>query len=434
MKIISALMAGLREMWAHKLRSLLTMLGVIFGVGSVIGMVSIGAGARHEALEQIKQLGVDVVRVQRRALTGELAGEALKKSPNGLTYGDAEALRTLCRFAIQVVPVCRVFADATTDSEPIPSRVYGTVPAYAQVSRLPLDEGRFVDEEDVKNNGRVCVLGAAIKRRIFPFRDALGETIRLGDEDYRVVGVLGERHAVAGGASFALADINEDIYLPLTTAMDRFPIYLEQVLPTNTSELYRLWDRLTGRPPLSERPVTGIIMQVERPEQTVEAALVTRNVLDRRHKDIRDYEIMIPAELLRQRQQAQRIFNIVMGAIASISLIVGGIGIMNIMLATVTQRAREIGIRRCVGASRFDIVGQFLVEALVMTSLGGVLGIGLGVELANAISSYAKWKTIVSGEAVAMSVMVAAATGLLFGIYPAMRAAAIQPAEALRAE
>lgn len=434
MRLLASLRSGFRELWAHKLRSLLTMLGVVFGVGSVIAMVSIGAGARYEALEQIKQLGVDVVRVQRRALTGDMATEALKKSPNGLTYGDTEALRTLCRFAQQVIPVCRVFADPSVNGEPVSARVFGTTPSYMRACRVVLAQGRFIDASDVRNSARVCVLGAGVKGLMFPLKEAVGETISLSNEDFRVVGVLAQRPAVGKSSGFSLADINEDLYLPITSAMDHFPMYLEQVLPPDVDAFWRAARRMMSRPPLNERSVTSIIMQVEDADQTVEAARVIRNVLDRRHKGIPDYEIMIPAELLRQRQQAQRIFNIVMGAIASISLIVGGIGIMNIMLATVTQRAREIGIRRCIGASRLDIVGQFLVEALVMTSVGGLLGITTGVGLASAISSYANWKTIVSTDAVAVSVVVAAATGLLFGLYPAIRAAAIQPVEALRAE
>jgi putative ABC transport system permease protein len=433
-KVIASLRTAFRELWAHQLRSLLTMLGVVFGVGSVIAMVSIGAGARYEALEQIKQLGVDVVRVQRRALTGEIAAEALKKSPNGLTYGDSEALRTLCRFAQEVVPVCRVFADATVDGQQVPARVFGTTNAYARVSRLTVARGRFIVPGDIVNSRRVCVLGAGVKRLMLPLVDPVGRTITLTNEEFRVVGVLAERRALSAGGSFALADINEDIYLPITTAMDYFPIYLEQVLPADIDSFYTVMRRMRQRPPLNERSVTSIIMQVSNPDQTVEAARVIRNVTDRRHNGTPDYEIMIPAELLRQRQQAQRIFNIVMGTIASISLVVGGIGIMNIMLATVSQRAREIGIRRCIGASRLDIVGQFLIEALVMTGIGGLLGIGAGVGLANAISSYAKWKTVVSSEAVEVSVIVAGATGLLFGLYPAIRAAAIQPVEALRTE
>ena len=185
---------------------------------------------------------------------------------------------------------------------------------------------------------------------------------------------------------------------------------------------------------LAQRPVTQIIVQVADESETWEAARVTGRILDQRHNGIPDYEVVIPAELLRQSQQTQRIFNIVMGAIASISLLVGGIGIMNIMLATVTQRAREIGVRRCVGASQSDIARQFLLEALVITSIGGVFGIFLGVEMATVISRYAGWRTIVSGQAILLSLAVAVVTGVIFGLYPAMRAASIQPMEALRAE
>ena len=185
---------------------------------------------------------------------------------------------------------------------------------------------------------------------------------------------------------------------------------------------------------MEERSVTQILVKVADESETYEAARVASRILDRRHKGIRDYQIVIPAELLRQSQQTQRIFNIVMGAIASISLIVGGIGIMNIMLATVSQRAREIGIRRCIGASQSDIARQFLLECLVITIIGGFLGILLGVEMARLISNFANWPTIVSGQAVLLSLLVAITTGVVFGLYPALRAASIQPMEALRSE
>jgi putative ABC transport system permease protein len=233
---------------------------------------------------------------------------------------------------------------------------------------------------------------------------------------------------------FALPDINEDIYIPISVAMDNFQIHVEQAIPVDVPGLLRLFTKLFAKPPLQERPVTRIIVQTKDESQTWEAARVAERILQSRHQRIPDFEIMIPAELLRQSQQTQRIFNIVMGAIASISLVVGGIGIMNIMLATVTQRAREIGTRRCIGASQSDIARQFLLEALVITSIGGLLGIILGVEMARLISDYAGWRTIVSGQAVALSLLVAMVTGVVFGLYPAVRAASIQPMEALRAE
>jgi putative ABC transport system permease protein len=248
------------------------------------------------------------------------------------------------------------------------------------------------------------------------------------------VGVMEERSVQAGRSLFSLPDLNQDIYLPITVAMEDFQIYVEQAIPVDTGSFIKLFAKLFDRPPLEQRPVTRIIVQVPDESATWEAARVTERILQRRHKGISDFDIVIPAELLKQSQQTQRIFNVVMGAIASISLLVGGIGIMNIMLATVTQRAREIGIRRCVGASRSDIARQFLLEALVITSIGGLFGILLGVEMATLISQYAGWRTIVSGQAVLVSLAVAVITGIIFGLYPAMRAAAIQPMEALRAE
>jgi len=433
-RIWSAILTGVSELMAHKLRSLLTMLGVIFGIGSVISMVSIGAGARQEALEQIKLMGVNVVQINRTSLTGDLALEAQRQSPQGLTYGDAMALKELYADARQVVPVCRVFADVRSGGRAITAKVFGTPPEYLGASRLQVASGRFLDQHDVANRSRVCVIGSDVARSAFFSQDPVGKLLKVGTQDFLVVGVMAERSVAAGRQVVALRDMNQDIYIPITVAMDDFQIYVEQSIPADTRAFSQLLARMAERPPLAQRPVTQIIVQVKDETRTWEAARVARRILERRHKGIPDYEVVIPAELLRQSQRTQRIFNIVMGAIASISLVVGGIGIMNIMLATVSARAREIGIRRCIGASRADIARQFLLECLVITSTGGLLGIALGVEMARLISNYAQWRTIVSGQAVLLSLAVAVTTGIIFGLYPAVRAASIEPMEALRAE
>ncbi|MCJ7821973.1 MAG: ABC transporter permease [Armatimonadetes bacterium] len=434
MKIWSAILTGISELLANQLRSLLTMLGVIFGIGSVIAMVSIGAGARQEALDSIKLMGVNVIQVNRRSLTGDLAIEGQRESPQGLTYGDAQAIRDLYSSARRVVPVCRVFGEARKSGQTAPAKIFGTTPDYREVSRVDLAEGRFIDEHDVAERARVCVIGSDVKRSAFFLEDPIGQRLKIGTEQFQVIGVLAERAAMAGRNVFSLRDLNQDIYLPITVAMDDFQIYVEQAIPVDVGGLSKLLARMFDRPQLEKRPVTQIIVQVEDESQTWEAARVARRILERRHKGIPDFEIVIPAELLRQKQQTQKIFNVVMGAIASISLVVGGIGIMNIMLATVSQRAREIGVRRCVGASRADIARQFLLECLVITSIGGLLGIGLGWEMAALISRYAAWPTVVNQTAVLLSLVVAMTTGVVFGLYPAMRAAAIEPMEALRAE
>jgi len=432
-KFWSAILTGVSELMAHKLRSLLIMLGVSFGIASVVAMSSIGAGARREALETIRLMGVDVIQVNRKSLTGDQAREAEKNSPNGLTYGDALAIKQLYSQARLVVPVRRVFADVSLRGQTIPAKVFGVTPDYPRAARVQVGEGRFLDANDQKQNVPVCVIGSGVKQSAFYMEDAVGKLLRIGDRDYRVIGVMQERSLQAGRTRVSLRDMNQDIYLPLTVAMADFQIYAEQALPPDFASFVKVLSRVMRQPPLEQRPITQIIVQVGNERETWEADRVVRRILERRHKGVPDHEIAIPAELLRQIQQTQRIFNIVMGAIASISLLVGGIGIMNIMLATVTQRAREIGIRRCVGASRADITRQFLLECLVVTSLGGLLGLGLGIQMANMISRYAAWPTVVSGEAVLLSLIVATGTGLVFGLYPAMRAASIQPMEALHA-
>jgi putative ABC transport system permease protein len=319
-------------------------------------------------------------------------------------------------------------------SAAISAKVFGSTPGYQPVTRLKLSSGRFLDNDDIERKAAVCVIGAEVKRAAFITEDPLGKKIKIGDMEFQVIGVMEERAVQTGRTMFALPDMNEDIYIPITVAMDSFQIYVEQAIPVDFASFLKLFTKLFEKLPADERPVTQVIVQSKDEVHTWEAARVVERILEQRHKGIPDYEIMIPAELLRQSQQTQRIFNIVMGAIASISLVVGGIGIMNIMLATVTQRAREIGIRRCIGASRSDIARQFLLEALVITSIGGVLGIAVGIEMARLISDYAGWRTIVSGQAVVISLLVAVVTGIVFGLYPAMRAASIQPMEALRAE
>jgi putative ABC transport system permease protein len=425
---------GFRELWSHKLRSLLTMLGVIFGVSAVIAMVSIGEGARQETLQSIQQLGIDVLHVRRVALAGEMQNQATKKSPFGLNYGDALALKELCDFATRVVPSCRVFGEVSAAGKAVDARVFGTSPDYIQTSHLGVASGRFLDDLDGDRRAHVCVLGAEVKRAAFAFEDPVGKFLKIGLSNFRVIGVMQERVLETSETTFALRDLNQDVYIPITVAMEDFQLYMEKAIPMNPEAVMGLVGAMFERPPLNRRPISEIAVQVRNPDTTVPAAQVVKQILGQRHGEVPDFEIIIPIELLRQRQQTQRIFNVVMGAIASISLLVGGIGIMNIMLATVTQRAREIGIRRCIGAKRGDIVRQFLVECLVITMVGGLIGVGGGIGAAQAISQYAGWKTVVAGTAVALSLGVSMSVGLIFGLYPAIRAASIEPMEALRAE
>jgi len=432
MGIIDAIRTGLSELWSHKLRSALTMLGVIFGVAAVIAMVSIGEGAKQETLEQIKRMGIDVVHVRRAVIAGELLEKAQERSPYGLTYGDAERLRSVMSFAKQVVPVREVFANVKIEEKPVSVKVVGTIPGYEEVTHSLVERGRFLRWIDISENRPVCVLGAAAKRELFGFDDPIGKMIKIERRKFRVVGQMQAKEIGAAKAFAALRDLNSDVYIPITISMTDFRIFTQQAVPATMQTLREMYQRMRSRQARDKTPISEVIIQVENESATVPAASIIRSVLNRAHRGIRDYEIIIPAELLRQSQETQRIFNIVMAAIASISLLVGGIGIMNIMLATVSQRTREIGIRRCVGATRWDIIRQFMLEALVITCIGGTIGIFAGIGGAHAIADYAKWRTVVSVQAVVISFSVAALVGVIFGLYPAVRAAMVDPIEALR--
>ena len=432
MGIMDAIRTGMSELLSHKLRSMLTMLGVIFGVGAVISMVSIGEGAKQWALEQIQQMGIDVVHVKRAVIAGELAEKALEKSPFGLKYSDTTSIKEVCSYAKRVIPLREVFADIQGGNGPVSLKLVGTVPGYEIVTRANPAAGRFLNQGDVDQRRSVCVLGAAAKRELFGFEDAIGKTLRIGKRIFRVVGVMEAKEVGEAKALSALRDLNSDVYIPITISITDYQMYSQQAMPFNIQNMRMMIGRLTSKQIIGNSQISEIIVQTENDAATVPTASIIRSILNRQHGNIRDYEIIIPAELLRQKQQTQDMFNLIMAAIASISLLVGGIGIMNIMLATVTQRTREIGIRRCIGATKWDIIRQFMLEALVLTCLGGVIGIVMGIGAAKAISTYADWRTVVSMQAVIVSFGVSVLVGVVFGLYPAMRAASVDPIEALR--
>ena len=432
MGILDAIQTGLSELLSHKMRSMLTMLGVIFGVAAVIAMVSIGEGAKQEALDQIKQMGIDVIHIKRASISGELADKAEERSPFGLKYSDAQSIADVCTFAKRVVPTREVFADVKVGEKPVSVKIVGTTPGYLLVSRSQLQEGRFLRDTDVHDHLRVCVLGAAAKRELFGFDDPMGKMVKANKRLFRVVGLMKAKEIGSAKAFSAMRDLNSDIYIPINVSVTDFKIASQQAVPADITKLQQIVMKMMSKQSRENAALSEVIVQVESDIATGPTASIARSVLNRQHRGIRDYEIIIPAELLKQSQETQRIFNIVMAAIASISLLVGGIGIMNIMLATVTQRTREIGVRRCVGATRWDIVRQFMLEALVITCVGGLIGVVGGIGGAKAISNYAGWRTVVSMQAVIVSFSVSALVGIVFGMYPAVRAALVDPIEALR--
>ena len=399
---------GLEGIQSHKLRSMLTALGIIFGVASVIAMLSIGEGAKQEALEQIQAMGMNNILVKDIPVEDAEEGVGRSNLSRGLNLLDAQAMEKVNPLIEVAIPERYLTTDVLFEQTKIEANIIGTTPDYEKSMNYSPRHGAFFNYLDIKEARRVAVLGSEIKFDLFDFRDPIGEKIKIGQQWYTVIGVM-ERKPVSTSGS-ATINLNRNIYIPISSAIKRFS------RATFESEI----DQLT--------------IKVRDMERIQEAANIINQTMLRRHNDVKDFAITIPEALLKQRQKTQRIFNIVMGAIAGISLLVGGIGIMNIMLASVLERIREIGIRRAIGATRRDILGQFLVEAIVLSFSGGMLGIVLGFALTKVIALYAGWRTIVSIPAILMAFAVSAAVGIIFGLYPAKRAAMLDPIESLRYE
>ncbi len=409
LELLRGALDGLRS---HRLRSGLTTLGVIFGVAAVVGMASIGEGARREALRQIEVMGASNILIDfARPEEGDERETALNRNPQGLTIRDCDALRELVPGAKVVVPMRTQERKILAGERKATLNLVATTPDLFELYNLRLIHGRKLTLSDETNFRRVCVLGCGARLELFPLESPLDREILVGRQLYTVVGVAAR--GPAGGIDIEgvdLRDRNMDIYVPLATSLKRDP------------------------PLGGDSPLTRIIVQMPEPERLDLFAGLVERIIHRRHREVRDFKVIVPVELLRQHQETQRIFNIVMGTIASISLLVGGIGIMNIMLASVLERTREIGIRRAVGARQSDIARQFLVEAVLLSLSGGVVGVLVGVLLARGITLYAGWETAVSLWAILVAVAVAVGVGIIFGWLPARRAARLDPITALRFE
>ncbi len=401
---------ALSNLAVHKLRSVLTMLGMIFGVGAVIAMLSIGAGAERQALAMIERLGLRNVILRTREMKDEELEEVRKKS-QGLSWRDAQAIEEavpgvdLVAPRLTIEPYKVLAAGAKTKA-----KVYGVSFRQAEISRLRLSEGRFLDALDERGHAQVCVIGPGVRRDLFGYGPALGGDLKVNDVWLTVVGVLLDEGGASEFEGVQLGATAQEIYVPVTTASRKF-----------------------DRPPL-KAPLDELIVRLRTDAEPRAASGVVRELLDRIHGGAGDFDLVVPEALLAQSRRTQRLFSIVMGCIASISLLVGGIGIMNIMLATVLERTREIGVRRAVGATRLDIRNQFIIESFSISALGGVSGIAVGLLIAKAVAAYAGWPTVVTLSSIALSTGVSIAVGLASGIYPAVRAADLDPIDALRYE
>ena len=408
---ITQALANLR---AQKTRTLLTALGIVFGVGSVIGMLSIGAGAREESLRFIEQLGVRNVLIDARPTTSREELQQRRRSSPGLSERDTRILRANID-ALELLSARRTIHPARVLPKPshdVPE-LYGVNPSYSAIHSLRLAEGAFFTAADDDHSADVCVLGEGAKVSLLGYDPAVGKSIKVNDTWLQVVGVLNEQLLAGSTNSGAsMQDINNIVYIPLNTFQ------------------YRFWDTSVSM----RDDLDGIEIRLRPDADSIEVAKVVTAVLNSTHHNIQDFSVTIPAALLAQQQRTQTIFTYVMVAIAAISLLVGGIGIMNIVLATVMERTREIGIRRSIGARRFDIVRQFLTESVLISVAGGLMGIAFGFFLAWLIARTAEWKTIVTTASVVIAFGVSVFVGVVFGIYPAVKASHINPIDALRYE
>ena len=412
MKRDELLRSSIAALRGHAVRTLLTALGIVFGVAAVIAMLSIGEGARQQALEQIERLGVRNVIVlddpPRESVVEDDEEQESKTSP-GLNREDAEALATVHPWIEAVVPQRDYEAAVRRDRERVEATLVGTAPEHLVVLDQRVAEGRMFDAEEVRRASRVCVLGANVHRALFPFGGALGKSVKVDDQWLTVIGVL--PHRLPSGAEGGVErDPDDEVLLPVTALLQRFMHQIEG------SELSRL------------------TIRIDDALHVAEASALIERVLMRRHREVDDVRLVVPEALLRQQQRTQRIFNVVMGTIAGISLLVGGIGIMNIMLASVLERTREIGIRRALGARQRDVLAQFLTEAVLVSVFGGLIGIALGFALTAIISATAGWPVAISMPGVALSFGVSVLVGVVFGYVPARNAARLDPIESLRYE
>lgn len=450
-RLLANLYIAVDAVLSNKMRSLLTALGIIFGVAAVIAMLAIGNGAQQEILEQIRLVGVNNIVVkpiieQREEKVEETGVKEKRKFSPGLTLRDVSSIRANIPVVSRISPEILLETFIIKGGIRRSAKLVGVDPVYFEIFDFSLAEGRMFLEHELINGSPVCIIGNSIKSKFFPTEDPLGKAIKVGPHWLTIVGIMRERLvSQASITKLGIRDYNMDVYTPLQTMLIRYEnrdlVTRSQLTNANTSGQYS-----RGRAPVQEaepeEPATQVnyhqldrlVLQVAETPYLQTTAEILSRLLERKHYGVVDYEIEIPELLLKQQQRTNDIFNYVLGAIAGISLLVGGIGIMNIMLASVLERIKEIGLRLSIGAKKSDITQQFLFEAMMISVSGGLIGVILGVGLAYLISYVAEIPTVISFMSIVLSFGVAATVGLVFGIAPARKAAGQDPITSLRYE
>lgn len=439
-KYLLVLNIATKAILENKIRSLLTALGIIFGVAAVISMLAIGSGAKKEVLDQMKLVGVNNIVITPRLIqsdekTSSEEGNQQKddlakaKLSPGLNLEEAEAIKKIIPTVVRISPEVTNEAIIIFENNSIAGDFTGVTADFFDVYGLELNQGQLFSEKHYLNGEQVCIIGHKIKSRLFPTEDAIGKQIKCGSVWLRVIGVLKSRGVGGGdGRDLGIDDFNMNVYAPIQTALLRFN---DRSVISRSSLVSGDNNQQSGS---NRNQLDKIVVQVQQANQLQATANVLERMLERRHAGSKDFRVIVPELLLKQEQKTRNIFNIVLGAIASISLIVGGIGIMNIMLASVMERIREIGLRRAIGATKNDVILQFLTEATLISVIGGIIGIFLGLVIAFLITQLTGILTIVSGYSILISFGVSAGIGILFGYMPAKKAALQDPVDSLRHE
>ena len=403
---------AIRGLIDHKFRSFLTMLGIIFGVASVITMLSIGEGAKREAIAKYQDLGVNNIIIRDKKMTDDELEEVRAKFSNGLSRDDAKTIQEIVPGVVRTASQAEISSEAKYADKSAKSMVIGITPDYAEMLNYKTARGKFISNEQNRKEQKVCVLGAGVAATLFKSEDPIGKMVKLEDQWLEVVGVLKSKALFTETVGeLAARDLNNDVYVPLQTFLGRF---------THENQ--------------STSEVQQITVQVDGSDKLEEASKVINEILKRHHFNNEDYSIVVPYELLQQEEKERQIYNFLLGAIAAISLLVGGIGIMNIMLATVMERTREIGIRRAIGARKKDIMSQFVSEAVAISITGGIIGVLLGVTLSLTVSLFTDVKTYIQPYSIFIAFGFSVLVGISFGYLPAKNAANLKPIDSIRYE
>jgi putative ABC transport system permease protein len=423
-RFIRNIWLGIENLLLHKLRSLLTMLGVVFGVGSVVAMLSVGEGASKEALEQIRKLGSNniIISSVKSAEEEALSTTHSHMSIYGLLYEDHRRVSESFSHVKQTAPAKIMRKDSRLGEKEIELRVVGTTPQWFELVPREVVAGRYLLSSDVTQKTPVAVLTVHGARKILAGENTIGQTIRIGGDQFEVIGIVQSEsggEAQAGNIKIQIPDKDVDVYIPIEVARRYFgDIFTKRTSSGDEREKVELHQ---------------IIVEVGEGEKVESVAAGIERMLEQFHKK-KDYAVSVPLALRKQAEATKRRYNIVLGSIAGISLLVGGIGIMNIMLASVTERTREIGIRRAIGAKRRQIVYQFLIETTVLSTTGGIIGLGMGALIPFLITYFSKMITVMTLKGILLPLLISITIGILFGLYPAIRAAKVDPIVALRHE